>query len=406
MAELEAKSFGVTVENENLRGLLKRLQEENVSLKQSAFTFTMPVQQTKPPTPPHSNSDDVLRTIAEPDRSPESLPSASSTTSSSRNLFSSPPRLDSSGSFSRSDSGISPPSVNSNSDNRSELDALWASFYPNGISNIAPAQNGTQQPFQLPMMNAPVQPQVQQRTQQPFVNANANATPSSFAPLPPANNINQPRAVPNMAYRDAPLVANPEPVIAANDPNEFDWSSLGNVDDFLASLVDNNNTKQEEVAPLDDDSFNAQLAQILSGNTFSPTNYLNMSPSPINSISNSASPQSQQLSSAASPESSIGSSSSVSGGVSAAAPVPVPASASAAAPGTLKEAACGIVHVLDEQGNIIKPSDLWVRMGMQHQSDVDHLMIDDLCDQMKAKATCKDGESLLRPPLPFSVELF
>lgn len=51
-----------------------------------------------------------------------------------------------------------------------------------------------------------------------------------------------------------------------------------------------------------------------------------------------------------------------------------------------------IVHVLDAQGNIIKPSDLWVHMGMQHQTAVDSLVIDDLCDQMKAKATCKEGE--------------
>jgi AP-1-like factor len=49
--------------------------------------------------------------------------------------------------------------------------------------------------------------------------------------------------------------------------------------------------------------------------------------------------------------------------------------------------------VVDANGNIVKPSDLWVKMGMQHQDNVDNLVIDDLCDQMRAKAKCHDGES-------------
>lgn len=42
VAELEAKNEQAQNENENLRDLLTRLQSENVTLKQSAFTFTVP----------------------------------------------------------------------------------------------------------------------------------------------------------------------------------------------------------------------------------------------------------------------------------------------------------------------------------------------------------------------------
>ncbi|KAK7064788.1 BZIP family transcriptional factor [Favolaschia claudopus] len=42
VAELEAKNDAATSENENLRDLLSRLQNENVLLKESSFTFTVP----------------------------------------------------------------------------------------------------------------------------------------------------------------------------------------------------------------------------------------------------------------------------------------------------------------------------------------------------------------------------
>jgi AP-1-like factor len=72
VSELEAKNAGNEFENENLRQLLSKLQQENMALKTSAFTFSMPMpganqspvgsvqgtspdpvqQRAKPPTPP------------------------------------------------------------------------------------------------------------------------------------------------------------------------------------------------------------------------------------------------------------------------------------------------------------------------------------------------------------------
>ncbi|KAF7972578.1 hypothetical protein HWV62_17712 [Athelia sp. TMB] len=48
VAELEAKNEQATSENVNLRDLLTRLQDENVTLKQAAFTFSVPKPQTQP----------------------------------------------------------------------------------------------------------------------------------------------------------------------------------------------------------------------------------------------------------------------------------------------------------------------------------------------------------------------
>lgn len=52
MTELEAKNAGNEFENENLRQLLAKLQQENMALKTAAFTFSMPMPQTA-----HSNSN-------------------------------------------------------------------------------------------------------------------------------------------------------------------------------------------------------------------------------------------------------------------------------------------------------------------------------------------------------------
>lgn len=49
VAELEAKNEATEHENENLRDMLGRLQSENVSLKQSAFTFSMQKDATGSP---------------------------------------------------------------------------------------------------------------------------------------------------------------------------------------------------------------------------------------------------------------------------------------------------------------------------------------------------------------------
>ena len=352
----------------------------------------------KPPTPPHS-VDEPLKSVNDVSRpparspssnlsggmapSPESLQSVGSS-NSSRNMFNgnSPMRFDSFSNFS-TDTGITPPSVTS--ENKSDFDALWASFYPQG-----------QQPGQIPTANNANNtglPNGSGFTQQQYQAALASPNPLSqflasqmaqgkFQPsdIQPLQNQNQGQTQPNMAYRDP----------SADAPGQ-DWSANNNtsIDDFLASLNGTNASGDDNpVTSGDDDLFNQQLQAMLAGNnfdnqfgnaTFSPTNYLNMSPSPLNSLSNSTSPQSAQVSAAsysASPESSNAS--------SIAPPKDLPIQYAGCAPGQ-------VVNVVDANGNIVKPSDLWVKMGMQHQDNVDNLLIDDLCDQMRAKAKCHDG---------------
>jgi AP-1-like factor len=419
VAELENKSYSSTAENENLRAILKRLQEENVRLKQSAFTFAVPragstsnssptnggpspvhrvnSNNSKPPTPPYSH-DEPLKTVNDaapintrlPHRmsssgmsggmaaSPESLQSVGSS-NSSRNVLNgnSPMRFDSFSNFS-TDTGITPPSVAS--DNKSDFDALWASFYPsNNGQPVPPTPSGlSQQQYQaaLASPNALGQFLAQQTAQNKA--------------QPPAPQQSMPQTRPNMAYRD-PSANTAQPA------QEYDWSTTNNtsIDDFLASLTGANATNDENpVSAVDDELFNQQLQQMLAGaqfdssqtNTFSPTNYLNMSPSPLNSVSNSTSPQSAQVSGAsysASPESS---------NASSAPPRELPTQKNQM-PNCISPSG-QVVNVVDANGNIVKPSDLWVKMGMQHQDNVDNVVIDDLCDQMRAKAKCHDGESL------------
>lgn len=499
MADLEAKTYSTSVENENLRAILKRLQEENVSLKQSAFTFAMPRGGTngnnspnsnangasplhrvnsKPPTPPYTQADEPLKSINDPApvntnpgqrpparqsssgmsgmaASPESLNSTVSS-ASSRGLMNgnSPMRFDSFSNFS-TDTGITPPSVAS--DNKSDLEALWASFYPangqhvggqaagnaglgapqtnqqpspafpspNALTQFLAAQmaQGKYQPPPQQVFPQPSQSQSQQPQQQPAFDPSAPnmAYRDSSAP----NMAYRDPSAPNMAYRDSSTAVDPAPA------TDINWDNMNNtsIDEFLASLTgSNNNTSMDDnpVSAVDDDVFNQQLQAILaggsfdpsvpgsnaSGTAFSPTNYLNMSPSPLNSISNSASPQSavqsgSGTSNATSPESSRSS-------------VP-PKELSPDVKPTTGGWSCGeIVNVVDANGNVIKPSDLWVKMGMQHQvgahhgdssplerilvadhqqDNVDNLLIDDLCDQMRAKAKCTDSKLYSRWPL-------
>lgn len=459
VAELEAKSYSSTVENENLRSILKRLQEENVSLKQSAFTFAMPRAgsgsasntspingnvngsplhrvNSKPPTPP----EEPLKTIYDsaprvntntgaqrpPHRqsssgmaaSPESLNSATSASSSSRNPLlngNSPMRFDSFSNFSSTDTGLTPPSVAS--DNKSDLEALWASFYPpNNVTggNALPQQQQQQMPngdrtAPQPALASP-NPLTQFLAAQLAQGKSWPQQQQQYQPQQQQQTSSAPAPAPNMAYRDQTQAAAPP-------AQDFDWSNMNNtsIDDFLASLTGSNggsgSMDDNPVSATDDDLFNQQLQQILAGgaydNTsinsmlnvgsdsgsskaFSPTNYLNMSPSPLNSLSNSASPQSAQVSGAstsASPASSVQ-------------PKELSPDFAAQSNSIAKKTngghACGeIVNVVDANGNIIKPSDLWVKMGMQHQDNVDNLLIDDLCDQMKAKAKCTDNGTQL-----------
>ena len=439
LSELEAKSFGTSVENENLRGILKRLQEENVALRQSAFTFTMPAggapqnasgtstpivngapympaQQSKPPTPPHQSTDDSLRSIHDLQRqptrhssvgttdSPDSLVSVHSrsdttgdATGNSRPLISlfddksnafnlalgSRPavnHIDSSSSTgttqSSSEMGVTP----SSSGDRTELDALWASFL----------QNAPQKEPQTWNTASPTSFLGNQQNIMAFASNDAKIG----APVS-ANSWDK------TAFRDnapAPVQQQvPQPQWQQqNDP----WSGMmdNNIDDFLASLTGTAPVEKET----NDEDFDAQLQAILgsanaspsaafdlsgNGNLFSPTNYLNMSPA---GSSLGPSPQTvSSMSNSASPES-----------ITAICADKVnPAYTGAKAGGDH-------IHVVDDNGKVIKPSELWLKMGMQHevsaihlspdransQSNLEHLVVDDLCDMMRTKATCKDGE--------------
>lgn len=413
VAELETKSYGATVENENLRGILKRLQEENVAFKQSAFSFSMPLgsgnspavanrQTTKPPSPPNGYGEEGLRSINDPplprrtgsDESPESLVSLGSNSGSGSDILSQNQLRDadafnplavsslagsipiqnstqtrSAGWPSRSNSDISP--VSSTSENKSDIDALFASFYPNGIdafmSGTQPqgsTNNGMQSDSKAPF-EAP----------SPFNFANLQPSSSSFSQF---GDNNGKSSFNSMAYRDpTPITAETfEPTQPQRSPDP--WSSFTdtNVNDFLASLTGANNDNVELVNA-DDDFFNTQLQQILqqngSGNSpsttlalpqngpsFSPTNYLNISPSPLNSTSNNAQwPVSQPTASdtnstQSSPESTCPyqNGDTLGHGIS-----------------TLGDAKAPEEHVyiVDTNGKVIQPSEMWVKLGLQHE---------------------------------------
>lgn len=455
VAELERKSFGTSVENENLRGILKRLQEENVALRQAAFTFSMPVngsppsatgtgsntpqagkqrpQQAKPLSPPHINSDDVLRSINDIQAGPSRKPSNGVTQSpasiasgdtgnisaggsrgssqSPLNLFQDPslgfdatifanarPNLPTSQSSAsnttassglRSDSGISPASTTSNG--QTELDALWASF----LSQGAPQKDKTSAwNVNAPNFMGSLDAQTNGMSfagNDAKVGGGANSW-DKFAFRD--TSVPQPLAQSRLPEPQQQQNVQPTPAVQS-DP----WSGMmdNNMDDFLASLTGANDGNLENEG-VNDDDFNAQLQQILGANNlspsnafelpganpFSPTNYLNMSPSPLVSASASTEPSPQthsgsSASTSTSPESIAGYSDQ--NGANGQGPV---------------EAGNSPLYVVDDSGKVIKPSELWLKMGMQHDSDLEHLLIDDLCDMMRSKATCKDGKKTIK----------
>ncbi|WVQ99326.1 hypothetical protein IAU59_006458 [Kwoniella sp. CBS 9459] len=499
VAELEAKSYGANIENENLRGILKRLQEENIALKQSAFTFSMPVngneasrspsnaassnlpkpqrQVSKPPSPPQTNTDDSLKSIHDlpgtshrasmggMGDSPESLVSVGSASGSStgqkqqsgslpdeafnaflfgnnrpdpspvqqQNKQQSNEPSQSFSTMSSTSSSVTPPSTS-----QADINALWASLYPNGVENglnnqvQQPSQQQSQQQqlMQLnntlanqPLFNHSTGPYTLLNSQPDFMSF-ANAGENMFAPPPPPpqpifSQQTQTQTQPDFnrfAFRDPSGAV--ETTNAPNKSNSWNDVNDNGMSEFLASLagVTNNNNEVDNTNGMDDDAFNAQLQQIFGGNSpsnlfnigadgkgFSPNSYLNMSPSPLQSVSNVQSPQSQSSTSrsgtndksnSASPDSSTSVSSS-------SAPVPISHACTLGRQGSLApglstfgppKSASEMVHVVDENGNIVKPSDMWLKFGMSTKNSVDHLVIDDLCDQMRAKATCKDGQ--------------
>ncbi|BEI84720.1 hypothetical protein CcaverHIS002_0501210 [Cutaneotrichosporon cavernicola] len=461
VAELEAKSFGATVENENLRNILKRLQEENVALKQASFTFSMPVNgqpantphtstqatpvngtadgttangQTanggidwsqfsafsrKPPSPPHSVSNDSLRSINDP--SPQVVHRNSSGSGASpESLFSLGPSPDNrmpnlfgangstgndmaartafqealkrhTSSTSPNDQLSTPSSIGGT--NKDDVEALFRSFYPNGIDsmlqNINNNTNTSASTNNLPNMQTQM-PQYTFLTQTPGLTSQADTSSSNaFTKL----------FGDATSYRDSSNDASTRTQTAnvsntssgfTGLANQSQWSDLtdNSVNDFLNSLAGNNKNADSSdlTGGADDEAFSRQLEALIAqsggvspesafnlapNNAFSPTNYLNMSPSPLRSLSNSQSPRSGT--DATSPQSDIKSPSSFGGAMC----------------GT------GVVHILNEDGRVMRPSEVWTRMGM-HDSDPQDLMIDDLCDQMKEKATCKDGKRYMK----------
>lgn len=484
MAELEAKSFGASVENENLRGILRRLQEENMALKSSGFTFSMPksgaaaghqsqpmlpqtqpqVQQlsgqqtptqnqnggidwstfanfkvqpqvAKPPSPPQSVSNDSLRSIHEPSpglthrastgsntgNSPESLvslgpsPSSASDPASMPSLFSnnvnSPFQV-----LNRSNSSGSPADAISTASslggtNKDDVDALFRSLYPNGIDAVlAYAANASSvasvPPIALPAMH---QPQYTFIGTQPGLTSYADSTSNNLAKLfGDATSYRDPSAAalptndsqslfgnmsgnPSAAAHSTAHVSTATTTTTTNTAadmgslsNQTAWSGLteNSVNEFLASLTGADDSALIGADP--EESFSRQIEALIAQSgggvspsaafnvpsnnlAFSPTNYLNMSPSPLQSIGSSQTPRSTPSSNVTSPQTT---SDSVTGEVCG---------------------ASNVIHVLGENGRVMRPSEVWTRMGMHSSSDPGDFLIDDLCDQMKVKATCKDG---------------
>lgn len=308
--------------------------------------------------------------------------------------------------LSSSGSGLSPLS-SSGSNNKSDIDALWASFYPNGVQNAQAGPSAAKRPEQ------PAQPNAQQSL--PFAMQGGQSNPynlflasgaqqgSSTGLTPfinPANNVNP---MDRMAFRDpgasgstqpaaAPANASGQaPAIPVASPPSFDWSAWNDdgVDSFLASLSGSNANAEVNDAAADDD-FSEQIQALINANasnissgafglgtqTFSPTNYLNMSPSPlgVGSASSGLSPASNIMSAGSASASNYASPDSMSSHASTAATSHRESSLGAADAIDLAVAAqipankqtSNIVYVVGPDGKVIKPSDLWIKMGMQH----------------------------------------
>ena len=444
-----------------------------MALKQSAFTFNMPMGGAgsntpplqavgKPPSPPQSNDDNSLRSIhdvpgltrqnsgpstsSSKEASPESLisipgGSRSNSTTSTRDqqiqlseaemfadsAYGLPSFLRTHKSPTESSVQMTPPS--SGTDNKSEIDALWASFYPKFSQDANPTSQFGLPPGVFPepdtvrRQQQVVQQQQQQQQQaqapldapSPFSQfmsqvAASNAIsevagkPDNKAPPTPMTFSEHMRGQPatlsngaqttggvktpplpndlmgggaqgatkNMAYRDT-----------AQQQQAIDWVGMNqnSMDDFLASLSGTGPVAEADANNnVDDDFFNAQLQQILqppassmpgmewnlfagSHNGFSPTNYLNTSPSPIvsasiasGSISNSGSPANTK-SSATSPDSTCPSE--VSAPMSVAKDVQIGDNKM-----HLVKEGERIIRIIDEDGRLIQPSELWARVGL------------------------------------------
>ncbi|KAL7421687.1 DNA-binding transcription factor yap1 [Cryptotrichosporon argae] len=479
VAELEAKSFGANAENENLRGILKRLQEENVALKQAAFTFSVPhgttpsssattpsqaparpqpqpqqaqAQQSTPPnfdwsafsnfkpagqvakplSPPQSDSSvhgaqrsSSTNSASGNGNSPESLVSVASGSDNQRSLFD-PVNATFNSAF---DVGIgsaprTTPPLNGAAyafqpetpSASNDVDALFRNFWPNGLAAVngidaviagsratvplpqaAPNTQftgaldlnpGAPMPYSLPAAQMPYQVLGKQTTAMSPADASSNL-PWLFGD--------------STSYRDPSANQSTNATLAGG--SAANWSDLADssVSEFLASLTGQNAADGAQDGDAADEANQQQLQALLassspnggsfsnlfSAGAFSPTNYLNMSPSPLNSIGTPGSDPSGTASGSASASTSNHTS---------------PESTGPPAPGQGRDgwnAPCldtfgpkptEIVHIVGADGNIMRPSEAWIKIGAQFSDAPEDLVIDDLCDYMKQKATCKDGQ--------------
>jgi AP-1-like factor len=366
-----------------------------------------------------------------------------------------------------STAGSNPSLSPQNSDN-ADLQALWASFFPQGSNNvngnIGQTMNNVQPQQQFSNLgNADMSPFNMFATNG-MTNANFNTNANMNV------NVND-----KMAFRDnttsdfSQLPQFKTGYTPGINGQTFDWGNDSN--DFLASLMGNPDVSAESQDVSAEDAFTAQLQKLLdqsgtgaaaalnspdqlfgmpnsggnwmnfgmgmgnglgnttmvnnssgSPNAWSPSNYLNMSPfASSGSASASDSPSSNLRESSASLSNSASPEPNVNGHMpmpKASSPNTTVVQVPAADPDGSKRAVQNVfaaakrgdvVHVVGEDGQILKPSDVWVRMGMHHsvsqasknakyvltrQNQVSDLLIDDLCDQMKEKATCKDGMSI------------
>lgn len=444
VAELEAKSFGTSVENENLRSIVKRLQEENIALKEAQFTFTMPMggaahsingQQTptpslnqqqqssaidwsqftsfnkasqmgKPPSPPQSVSNDSLRSVHDNNSPPLQVHRASTGSASESQDGPSPsdpnavPTLFGNHRNSNSYEMLKRPVVGSSPNdqlstpssigtNKDDVEALFRSLYPNGVPNgssidsILAGTAGAMQPPQLAQQQA--QSPYTFLSAQPGLTSFADSSSNMMAKLFEPTSYRDPSSADQSMSSGAPGQSSLNTLSGGSTSQSWADMMASNQNDFLSSLSSTANDATE--AGPEDDMFMKQLEQLIqSGNApynnnstnnnggqpFSPTNYLNMSPSPLQSLSNSQTPKSTT-------ESSDNLQSPRSDNMSNEQGQPV----------------CGpsrIVHVVGEDGRVMRPSEVWTRMGLNSVSEPQDLLIDDLCDQFKGKATCKDGK--------------
>lgn len=399
----------MSVENENLRGILKRLQEENVALKQSAFTFQMPLagssgdapqqegqrQNSKAVSPPHVGSDEQLQSVKnipnlvhrssslsgqDSADSPQSLVSLRSDSNSPSNAMSSsqiqPPSLldynnrqwevptapSQNSGTSRSNTASSLTSESNG--NQTEVDALWASIYPSGFKQSSPAN-------------------VQQFTpapQQAMASQRGASTPiQMLGPQPPLMSFGQANEKnsfgSSMAYRDSPASVQPlfQPQQSAQVPaNPWGDFNSTNVDDFLASLTGDSAAVDNDFGTGADDDFDAQLQQLLEAtgsgfspsapfalpqNAFSPTAYLNMSPPDLGQSPGSNAASGSTQSNADSPDSSglapnIISTDSVGDGLGN---------------GQVSKPHQSI-DIVDDEGRVLKPFEVWQSMSGTEQA--------------------------------------